>query len=252
MSPTLRITEPSQVPSSGLSLSADVVIVGSGASGAVMAYELSRSGAKVVVLEAGPYIPSSEFTEQTRVSIETLYQDAGNQTNVTGDLAVLQGSCVGGSTVVNAAVCFSSCRPGASPLANRARAREPDQRNARPVLRSGGAESLDPPERASRGQLQRPASHRGGAEGRHPRRADEPQREELRAQRPLHRGLQDRSQAVHARDLPYRGQASAARRYSAAREWSGSRSKGAGSKQSKPSFPDQESNRRISASRPAW
>jgi choline dehydrogenase-like flavoprotein len=104
--PTLRVTEPTAVPADGLSLEADVVIVGSGASGAVMAYELSRSGAKVVVLEAGPYIPSSEFTERTNISLETLYQDHGNQTNVTGDLAVLQGNCIGGSTVVNAAVCF--------------------------------------------------------------------------------------------------------------------------------------------------
>jgi choline dehydrogenase-like flavoprotein len=35
-----------------------------------------------------------------------LYQDDGNQLNTTGDLAILQGKCVGGSTVVNAAACF--------------------------------------------------------------------------------------------------------------------------------------------------
>ncbi len=104
--PTLRVTSPEQMPDGGLSLDADVVVIGSGASGAVTAYELSRSGARVVVLEAGPHIPSSEFQEHAPTALETLYQDHGNQLNTTGDLAILQGKCVGGSTVVNAAVCF--------------------------------------------------------------------------------------------------------------------------------------------------
>lgn len=104
--PVLRVTQPSDLPEAGVDLRADVVVVGSGASGAVMAYELSRGGAKVVVLEAGPYIPSSRFREHTPTAFETLYQDHGNQSNTTGDLIVLQGKCVGGSTVVNAAACF--------------------------------------------------------------------------------------------------------------------------------------------------
>ena len=82
------------------------MVIGSGAAGAVTAYELSRSGAKVVVLEAGPHIPSSEFQEHIPTALETLYEDYGNQVNTTGDLAILQGKCVGGSTVVNGAVCF--------------------------------------------------------------------------------------------------------------------------------------------------
>ena len=104
--PVLRVTQPSDIPDAGLDLRADVVVVGSGASGAVVAYELAREGAKVVVLEAGPYIPSTEFSEHTPTAFETLYQDHGNQTNTTGDLIVLQGKCIGGSTVVNAAACF--------------------------------------------------------------------------------------------------------------------------------------------------
>jgi choline dehydrogenase-like flavoprotein len=104
--PVLKVTQPSEIPDAGLDLRADVVIVGSGASGAVTAYELSRAGAKVVVLEAGPYVRSTEFKEHTPTAFETLYQDHGNQSNTTGDLLVLQGKCIGGSTVVNAAVCF--------------------------------------------------------------------------------------------------------------------------------------------------
>ncbi len=104
--PSLKVVQPDSIPTAGLDLATDVVIVGSGAAGAVTAYELSRAGAKVVVLEAGPYIPSSEFQEHAPTALETLYEDHGNQVNTTGDLAILQGKCIGGSTVVNAAVCF--------------------------------------------------------------------------------------------------------------------------------------------------
>lgn len=94
------------MPERGLKLEADVVVIGSGASGAVAAYELSKAGAKVVVLEAGPYVKSEQFTERLIKSFQDLYAEGGNQTNKSGDLVVLQGACIGGSTVVNAAVCF--------------------------------------------------------------------------------------------------------------------------------------------------
>ncbi|MDX1803318.1 MAG: GMC family oxidoreductase [Alcanivorax sp.] len=102
----LPVIQASDIETSSLTLEADAVIVGSGAGGAVTAYELARRGMKVVVLEAGPYVPSRQFTERFADSLETLYQDHGAQTNSSGDLLVLQGACVGGSTVVNGCVCF--------------------------------------------------------------------------------------------------------------------------------------------------
>ena len=104
--PVLEVLQPDMMPKAGLKLDADVVVIGSGASGAVMAYELTRAGAKVVVLEAGPHYPSREFTEHLTTTVETIYADSGDQLNKTGDLSVLQGTCVGGSTVVNGAICF--------------------------------------------------------------------------------------------------------------------------------------------------
>lgn len=102
----LRVHQASDVEGDQLHLDADVVIVGSGAGGAVSAYELARRGFRVVVLEAGPYVPSRDFTENFSDSLATLYQDHGSQSNNDGDLLVLQGACVGGSTVVNGCVCF--------------------------------------------------------------------------------------------------------------------------------------------------
>ena len=87
-------------------LHAEVAIVGSGAGGAVMAYEMAAAGKSVVVLEAGRYVPSTQFTEIATDMFDRVFQDRGAQMNVDGDIMILQGRCVGGSTVINGAVCF--------------------------------------------------------------------------------------------------------------------------------------------------
>ena len=85
-------------------LNADVVIVGSGVGGSVIAHELAAAGKSVIVLEAGRYVPSSQFTEDMAWALENLYQDVGTQTNTVGDTVVLQGRCMGGSSVVSAVI----------------------------------------------------------------------------------------------------------------------------------------------------
>lgn len=102
----LKVTQAADVKTGNIQLKADAVIVGSGAGGAIAAYELASKGKKVVVLEAGPYVPSEKFSEMMAIGMGTLYQDHGGQTSNYGDIAILQGACVGGSTVVNAALCF--------------------------------------------------------------------------------------------------------------------------------------------------
>jgi len=103
---SLNIKTAQDIQGPEITLDADVVVVGSGAGGAINAYELAKQGKRVVVLEAGPYVPSSRFAEMMAVAMGTLYQDEGGQSNTHGDISVLQGACVGGSTVVNAALCF--------------------------------------------------------------------------------------------------------------------------------------------------
>ena len=102
----LKVTQASDISESRVELKADAVIVGSGAGGAIAAYELASKGKKVIVLEAGPYVPSEKFSEMMAIAMGTLYQDHGGQSNTHGDISILQGACVGGSTVVNAALCF--------------------------------------------------------------------------------------------------------------------------------------------------
>ena len=102
----LPVIQAADIDQPSLQLSADVVVVGSGAGGAVAAYELARQGLDVIILEAGPYVPSQDFSEDFTTALETLYEDHGGQTNKNGDLLLLQGKCVGGSTVVNGCVAF--------------------------------------------------------------------------------------------------------------------------------------------------
>lgn len=101
----LPVTQAKDVKTKQLQLRADAVIVGSGAGGSVMAYELAKSGKSVIVLDAGRYVPSATFKEDMMDSMKRIYQDVGVQTNTTGDVVLLQGACIGGSSVVNATIC---------------------------------------------------------------------------------------------------------------------------------------------------
>lgn len=102
----LIVTEAETATQTNYDLTADAVVIGSGAGGAIAAYELAKTGKKVIVLEAGRYVPGEKMTEMSAVSLGTMYADHGGQANAQGDITILQGACVGGSTVVNAALCF--------------------------------------------------------------------------------------------------------------------------------------------------
>ncbi len=80
---------------------ADVVVIGTGAGGAVAAARLARAGFEVVILEDGGLHQAADFTEQEAPLAEQLYADSAMR--ATDDLAVqlLQGRAVGGSTTIN-------------------------------------------------------------------------------------------------------------------------------------------------------
>jgi len=91
--------------------SADVVVIGSGAGGAVAAYELARDGRSVVVLEEGGYYAPEEYGAMTPSNtLRRLAREAGLSAAVgLGDtplITTLAGKCVGGSSVLTGGVCF--------------------------------------------------------------------------------------------------------------------------------------------------
>ncbi len=87
-------------------LSYDVVIVGSGAGGSVVAAELAKAGQKVLVLEKGKYMPQEQFNNQELSMFNQLYDGQGLLTSGDGGVTVLAGSCLGGGTTVNWAGSF--------------------------------------------------------------------------------------------------------------------------------------------------
>ncbi|HLG10219.1 MAG TPA: GMC family oxidoreductase [Dehalococcoidia bacterium] len=78
--------------------------MGSGAAGAVMAYELARRGKKVIVLEKGVRQDPTTFEHNELAMFIRLYKHSGMQMTSDHDISIAQGSTVGGSTVINNAI----------------------------------------------------------------------------------------------------------------------------------------------------
>ena len=84
-----------------VTLSADVVIIGSGAGGGTSAEILSKAGLKVIIVEEGPLKSSSDFRMMERDAYQQLYQESAGRQTKDKAITILQGRCVGGSTTVN-------------------------------------------------------------------------------------------------------------------------------------------------------
>ncbi len=83
------------------SLEADVVVVGSGASGGVVARALAEAGRSIVVLEAGPFVPEPEMPRAELDAFDRLYLDHGLTATADGAVSILAGGAVGGGTTIN-------------------------------------------------------------------------------------------------------------------------------------------------------
>lgn len=88
--------------------SADVVVIGSGAGGAVAARTLARRGLDTVVVEEGREHPVEEFRSGDPLDrFADLYRDGGTTVAIGRPAVVLPiGRGVGGSTLVNSGTCY--------------------------------------------------------------------------------------------------------------------------------------------------
>jgi len=91
---------------------AGVIVIGSGAGGAVAAATLAAQGHDVLVVEAGPFFPSSRLNHREWEMTARLFVDGGVQTSRDHDIVVFQGRVVGGSTVINNGICLRVNQPG--------------------------------------------------------------------------------------------------------------------------------------------
>lgn len=90
----------------------DVVIIGSGPGGSLLAARAAAAGKSVLVLEAGPYLHEEAIAPEELPAIARSYKHAGFQVANEGNprlgppVRILQGFAVGGGGLVNNAVCL--------------------------------------------------------------------------------------------------------------------------------------------------
>jgi choline dehydrogenase-like flavoprotein len=89
-----------------LELEADVVVVGSGAGGGVVAGTLAQQGLKVVVLEAAGYFNESDFKQLELVAYQEMYWRGGPTPTADGNVSLQAGTTLGGGTTINWTNCL--------------------------------------------------------------------------------------------------------------------------------------------------
>jgi choline dehydrogenase-like flavoprotein len=100
---TIPVTRPA---TPDLTLTADVVVVGSGSGGGVIAGKLAGAGKDVVVLEAGGYYNEADFNQLELWAYQNLYRAGGLAQTAEGQIALMTGSNLGGGSTVNWTNCL--------------------------------------------------------------------------------------------------------------------------------------------------
>lgn len=86
-------------------LASDVAVVGSGPAGAAVARVAARAGAKVIVLEEGPFVAPAQFPAEGFSAMARFYRDMGTSLLMgRAPMPYLQGRMVGGTSVINGAI----------------------------------------------------------------------------------------------------------------------------------------------------
>jgi choline dehydrogenase-like flavoprotein len=85
----------------------DVVIIGSGAAGATAAHTLTRAGLSVGIVEEGPWLKTKDVAQDVHGTFGRVMRQSGMQVlQGRAYMPMLQGRCVGGSTLVNSAIAW--------------------------------------------------------------------------------------------------------------------------------------------------
>ncbi len=91
----------------GVELSTDIVIVGSGPAGSTVARQLAAAGARVVVVEEGPWVQPADFPVSTFSAMSAYYRGMGASVVFgAAPIPYVQGRMVGGSSPINGAICW--------------------------------------------------------------------------------------------------------------------------------------------------
>lgn len=84
-----------------INLECDVIVVGSGAGGAVVAAELAKSGMDVIIVDKAIYTHPSDYSLGELDSIQSFFEQKGTLQTEDGSMRILAGTAWGGGTTIN-------------------------------------------------------------------------------------------------------------------------------------------------------
>jgi choline dehydrogenase-like flavoprotein len=88
-------------PQMDMTLDCDVVVVGSGAGGGLIAGMLAEAGHQVLVVEKGPFVSGKGWNQRETEMIRKTYDQQGAFVTKDGGVTIFAGSCLGGGTSIN-------------------------------------------------------------------------------------------------------------------------------------------------------
>ncbi|MFN2466032.1 MAG: FAD-dependent oxidoreductase [Candidatus Dormibacteria bacterium] len=104
--PTPKVIRPLEPEGTEWNLTADAVVIGSGAGGGVIAAKLAEQGKDVLILEGGGYYNEADFTQYELTAYQQLYRNGGLAATEDGSLTLMTGANLGGGTTVNWTNCI--------------------------------------------------------------------------------------------------------------------------------------------------
>ena len=105
--PVSKRVEPPHRPKLTKGKRHQVVIIGTGAGGAVLGAELAAAGLDVAFVESGAWYGADDFTQPPLTTLRKTYRDGGLSIAYgRPNIPLPQGETVGGSTTINSGTCF--------------------------------------------------------------------------------------------------------------------------------------------------
>ncbi|KAI9266001.1 GMC oxidoreductase-domain-containing protein [Sporodiniella umbellata] len=84
----------------------DVIVIGSGAGGGVVASQLAEAGQSVLVIEKGKYFHESKMQSSEIFGYSNMYEGGGPITSTNSSISMVAGSTFGGGTTINWCICL--------------------------------------------------------------------------------------------------------------------------------------------------
>jgi choline dehydrogenase-like flavoprotein len=101
-----RLKRPEDLAEKGV-IECEVVVVGTGAGGAVVAKELAEKGFATVIIEEGAYYTRRDFNGKAVECLERFYREKGRVVGIGNTIIPIpSGQLVGGSTAINTGTCW--------------------------------------------------------------------------------------------------------------------------------------------------